>query len=142
MNILSFRPFEYRLALLIPLFGSNVRAGFPSPADDYLQKRVDLNEELIEHPAATFFVRVTGDSMVDAGIYDNDTLIVDRSLTPQNGSVIVALLNGDFTVKYFSKTGSVISLKPGSDSFDCIELTEGDDFEVWGVVTNCIHHLR
>ncbi len=90
MNILSFRPFEYRLTLLIPLFGSNVRAGFPSPADDYLQKRVDLNEELIDHPAATFFVRVTGDSMVDAGIYDNDTLIVDRSLTPHNGSVIVA----------------------------------------------------
>lgn len=134
-------PFENRTRLFIPLVESSIKAGFPSPADDYMQRAIDLNEELIQNPSATFFVRVNGDSMRDAGICHGDTLVVDRSLEAISGSVIVALLNGEFTVKYLRKKCGGISLEAAHPDYRPIKINEGDDFQVWGVVSNAIHHF-
>ena len=92
-------PFEARLSLRIPLVSAKVQAGCPSPADDHMEKSLDLNEHLVRNPAATFFVKVEGDSMRDAGILSGDILVVDRSLTPKDSQIVVAMLDGDFTVK-------------------------------------------
>lgn len=125
----------------IPLFLTKVSAGFPSPADDFLEKKIDLNEHLVRHPAATFFVRVEGDSMKDAGILSDDILIVDRSLEVKDASVVVAVLNGEFTVKHVKKTGGKLFLVPANESCSPTEVTEEMDFTVWGVVTSVIHSL-
>ncbi|HOP64410.1 MAG TPA: translesion error-prone DNA polymerase V autoproteolytic subunit [Spirochaetota bacterium] len=125
-----------------PLFVVRVAAGFPSPADDYIENTLDLNDYLIEHPAATFFVRVAGDSMTGAGINSGDILIVDRALTPRNGSIVVAILDGEFTVKRFSRLKGRIFLLPENPSYEPIEITEGAEFEVWGVVAHVIHTVR
>jgi DNA polymerase V len=127
--------------LLLPLFQSVVPAGFPSPADDYLDKKLDLNEYLVKHPAATFFVRVSGDSMIEAGIHDGDILIVDRSLPALDGRIIIAILDGELTVKRLRKKGQQITLVPENDLYEPIEINEFNDFEVWGVVTNVIHKV-
>jgi len=94
-------PFARRTELNLPLFSARVQAGFPSPADDHLERSIDLNEELIQHPAATFFVRVKGESMHDAGIQSGDILVVDRSLAPTDRKIVVAMIDGEFTVKRF-----------------------------------------
>jgi DNA polymerase V len=125
-----------------PLFVVRVAAGFPSPADDYIENNLDLNDFLIEHPAATFFVRVTGDSMTGAGINSGDILIVDRALTPRKGSIVVAILNGEFTVKRLSRVNGKIFLLPENPAYDPVEITESCGFEVWGVVAHVIHTLR
>jgi len=125
----------------LPLYLSRIKAGFPSPAEDYLDKKLDLNEHLIKHPASTFFVKVKGDSMVDAGINTGDILIVDRSLEPKDKRIIVAVVNGDFTVKRISKRGEKLSLLSENPKYGPIEIKEGMDFEVWGVVTNVIHSV-
>jgi len=127
---------------LYPLFCTRISAGFPSPADDYIENALDLNEYLIKHPAATFFVRVTGDSMIGAGINSGDILIVDRSVTAVNNSVIVAVLNGEFTVKRLVKRGSCIHLFPENPAYEPIEINNGSEFEVWGVVIHVIHSMR
>jgi len=142
MKVKDIQAFCATTNIKLPLFSDGVKAGFPSPADDHLQRRLDLNEELISHPAATFLVKVEGDSMQEAGIFDKDTLVVDRSLNPVNKSVVVALLNGEFTVKYFYKTANQISLKPANKEYQPITIKSSDDFEVWGVVTNAIHHFN
>jgi len=142
MKIKSIAAFEPKTKLDLPLYSAGVRAGFPSPADDHLQARLDLNQELIAHPAATFLVRVEGDSMQEAGIFNNDTLVVDRSLTATHKSVVVALLNGEFMVKYLYKQGNQIRLKPANQAYSPITIKPSDDFEVWGVVTNAIHHFK
>ncbi len=125
----------------IPFFLSQVAAGFPSPADDYIEKRLDVNELVIKHPAATFFVKAEGDSMRDAGIHDGDILIVDRSLNACNGRVIIAVLNGELTVKRLEKKNGHVYLSPENQDFESIPVTEEMEFEVWGVVTNVIHPL-
>ncbi len=125
-----------------PLFVVRVAAGFPSPADDYVENNLNLNDLLIEHPAATFFVRVTGDSMTGAGINSGDILVVDRALTPGNRSIVVAILNGEFTVKRFSRAGGRLFLLPENPAYDPIEVTDGAGFEVWGIVTYVIHSVR
>jgi len=127
---------------LYPLFCARISAGFPSPADDYIENALDLNEHLIKHPAATFFVRVTGNSMIGAGINSGDILIVDRSVTAVNGSIIVAVLNGEFTVKRFVRRGSALLLLPENPAYEPIEITSGSEFEVWGVVMHVIHSMR
>lgn len=127
--------------LLLPLFQSVVPAGFPSPADDYLDKKLDLNEYLVKHPAATFFVRVSGDSMIEAGIHNGDILIVDRSLPALDGRIIIAILDGELTVKRLRKKGQQVTLVPENDLYEPIEINEFNDFEVWGVVTNVIHKV-
>ena len=125
----------------LPLFLERVSAGFPSPADDYMEDRLDLNRYLVKHPAATFFVRASGDSMIGAGIHSGDILVVDRSLEPANNSVVIAALNGELTVKRLVKTAGRLHLVPENERHRPIEIREGMDFEVWGVVTNVIHAL-
>lgn len=124
-----------------PLFLERVSAGFPSPADDYTEGSLDLNQHLVKHPAATFFVRASGDSMLGAGIHPGDILVVDRSLDPANNSVVIAAVNGDLTVKRLVKTGNAFLLAPENERYRPIEIREGTDFEVWGVVTAVIHAL-
>lgn len=142
MKITSIHPISNETSLQIPLVENRVKAGFPSPADDHLQKGIDLNQELVPHPAATFFVRVSGDSMKDAGIIDGDTLVVDRSLTPTKGQVVVALVNGEFTVKYFFPELDRVVLKAANIDYPDIEVFGAQEFEVWGVVTSAIHQLQ
>lgn len=125
----------------LPVFLGRLPAGFPSPADDYIEGKLDLNRHLIKHPAATFFVRVTGDSMLDAGIHSGDILIVDRSLEAVDGNVVVAALDGDLTVKRLYKREQVLRLLPANVQYQPIEIQGQQSFEIWGVVTNVIHAL-
>lgn len=123
----------------LPLFIVPVKAGFPSPAEDYLEENLDLNEYLIKHPAATFFVRVDGDSMKGAGIHRGDILIVDRALEASNGKIVVAIINGEFTVKRIRIEKEKILLEPENPRYVPIEVQPESDFEVWGIVTFVIH---
>ncbi|MCA1631429.1 MAG: translesion error-prone DNA polymerase V autoproteolytic subunit [Acidobacteria bacterium] len=124
-----------------PLFLAPVSAGFPSPAEDYIEGRLDLNKHLIKHPAATFFVRVAGDSMTGSGIHPGDILVVDRSIEPQDASVVIAVLDGELTVKRISRRGGRLYLVPDNSLYQPLEILEGMEFEVWGVVTSVIHSL-
>jgi len=124
-----------------PLFLVPVSAGFPSPADDYIENRLDLNKHLIHHPAATFFVKVKGDSMVDAGIHSGDILIVDRSLEAVDKKVVIAVLDGELTVKRIRKAEGKIFLFPENQAYCPTEITDTMNFAIWGVVTNVIHAL-
>jgi DNA polymerase V len=119
-----------------------VEAGFPSPADDHLERGIDLNEELIRNPAATFLVRVKGDSMRDAGIHAGDVLIVDKSLTPTDRKIVVAMIDGNFTVKRFRKRGARVFLEAENPDFSPIEVTEGQELSIFGVVSYIIHQAR
>ncbi|MBF0504601.1 MAG: translesion error-prone DNA polymerase V autoproteolytic subunit [Candidatus Omnitrophica bacterium] len=125
----------------LPLYLSRIKAGFPSPAEDYLDKKLDLNEYLIKHPASTFFVKVKGDSMIGAGINSGDILIVDRSLEPKDKRIIVAVVNGDFTVKRITKRQDKVFLIAENPKYSPIEIKDGMDFEVWGVVVHVIHSV-
>lgn len=118
-----------------------VPAGFPSPADGHLEKPLDLNDYVVEHPAATFFMRVEGDSMVGAGIHNGDVLAVDRLLRPASGSVIVAILDGRFTVKRLVRSKAGWRLDPANPLYPSIAIRTESDFEVWGVVTYTIHKV-
>lgn len=126
----------------IPLAGFSVPAGFPSPADDYLEPKLDLNEYLIAHPAATFLVRVQGDSMIDAGINNGDILIVDRALDPKDGDIAVCVIDGEFTVKRLRIINDAIFLEPENGRFKPIRISKLQDFRVWGVVTYIIHKTK
>ncbi len=121
--------------LQIKLFACSVEAGFPSPAEDHIEKTLDINELLIVHPAATFFVRVAGDSMIGASIQDGDILVVDRSKKPVDGKIVIALVNGEYTVKRLSIEGDVIELRPENPDYSPIQLSGMDELIVWGVVT-------
>lgn len=124
-----------------PLFLAKISAGFPSPAEDYIDKNLDLNEYLIKHPSATFFVRVAGNSMINAGIHNGDILVVDRALEPADNKIIIAVINGEFTVKRVRKARYGLYLMPENDDFKTIQVTEEMDFQIWGVVTHVIHSL-
>jgi len=126
----------------LSFFLTPVQAGFPSPAEDYVEKSLDLNELLIEHPAATFFVRVEGNSMIDAQIHSGDVLIIDRSLSAKSGSIIIAVLNGDFTVKRLVLKKEKTFLMAENPKYPPIEILEENDFQIWGVVTYVIHKIR
>ncbi|MFN3306077.1 MAG: LexA family protein [Candidatus Kapaibacteriota bacterium] len=123
----------------INIAGFSVPAGFPSPADDYLEPKLDLNQLLIKHPSATFFVRVQGESMINAGIHNGDILIVDRALEPKNGDIAVCVVDGEFTVKRLQIIENELYLAPENGNFNPIKVTEFQDFKVWGVVTFVIH---
>lgn len=127
--------------LEIPLFADAVPAGFPSPAEDYIDKRLDLNEHLIKRPSSTFFIRVSGSSMTGAGIQDGDLLIVDRSVQAEDNKVVIGVVNGDFTVKRIRKKGQKIFLQPENPKFREMEITPGMDFSIWGVVVYVIHKM-
>ena len=136
---LEFYSAETTTELKIPLFESGVSAGFPSPADDYLDLPIDLNEFLIKHPAATFYVRVKGNSMEGAGILNGDLLIVDRAEEPRNKSIVLGIIDGEFTVKRIKKKGSDLYLMPDNPEFKPIKIDNNMDFQVWGVVTYVVH---
>ena len=123
------------------LFDGRVSAGFPSPAADYEEDRLDLNKHLIRHPAATFFVRAIGDSMIGAGIHCGDLLVVDRSLEARDKSVVIAAVNGELTVKRIRIRNKKITLVPENESYSAREIGGNVEFEVWGVVTSVIHEL-
>ncbi len=125
----------------IPLFVDSISAGFPSPADDYIDEKLDLNKYLIKHPEATFYVKAKGNSMINIGIYEGDILIVDRSITPVNNSIVIGVVNGEFTVKRINKSDDKFYLIPENEDYPPIEITETMDFKIWGVVTNSIHKL-
>lgn len=124
-----------------PLYCSKVSAGFPSPADDYLEPNLNLNQHLIKHPAATFFVRVSGESMIEAGIHNGDLLVVDRSLEPKDGKVVIAVINGELTVKRLNIKNGKTQLFPENKNYPTIEINEDMSFSIWGVVTSVIHEL-
>lgn len=124
---------------LIPLLASRVAAGFPSSAENFIEKSLDLNELVIKHPVATFFVRVKGDSMINAGIHSGDILIVDRALTASNNKIVIARIHDEFTVKRILMTETTISLLPENENYKPIHITDDMDFEVWGVVTFVLH---
>lgn len=126
----------------IPLYITSIHAGFPSAADDYTENVLDLDELVVKNPEATFYVRVTGDSMKDACIEEGDILVVDRSLPATHNAIIVALLNGGFTVKRLYHKGQRLYLVPANRHFTPMRITDEMEFQVWGVVTYCIRKVR
>jgi len=125
----------------IPLFSDAVPAGFPSPATDYCERKLDLNELCIQKPAATYFVRATGDSMIDAGIFPGDVLVIDRSIEASHGDIVIAAINGELTVKKL-ETKPQTRLVPMNSQHAPIVIPEEADLEIFGVATNVIHSLR
>lgn len=127
--------------LEIPLFSSRVQAGFPSPADDAVERKLDLNEHLIQHPSATFFVRASGDSMMGVGIHSGDILIVDRSLTPRHNHIVIAILNAELTVKRLYRREGKVQLIAENPHYPAIQVPDETNLEIWGVVTSVIHQF-
>jgi len=142
MSCILLGDFESVSRLNIPMFLERVSAGFPSPAEDYVEKTIDLNELCIKHPAATFFVRVQGESMIDAGIYPGDVLVVDRSLRPKHGDIIIASLESEMTVKQLHLTPPPVRLLPQNSAYQPITIEGEMVMEVFGVVTNVIRSLK
>ncbi len=126
--------------IYLPLYLERISAGFPSPAQDYVEQRLDLNQLCVKRPAATYFLRVAGISMINAGIYPDDLLVVDRSITAQAGDIVVAGLNGEFTVKVLEI--EPLRLVPQNEDYHPILINETDDFEIFGVVTNVVRSLK
>ena len=136
---------------LPPMAQSEIHAGFPSPASDYMTQAIDLNKELVKHPAATFYGRVVGDSMIDAGVEEGEILVIDKSLEARDGDMAVCFIDGEFTLKHlrFSEStgdagpkGRRLSLVPANEKYPVIEVSEGSDFIMWGVVTYVIKKVR
>lgn len=125
----------------LPIFSSKVQAGFPSPADDYIEGYLDLNTKFIAHPASTFVLQATGDSMVEAGIFSGDWLLVDKSLEATDGKIVIAAVNGELTVKRLSRKGNRVQLLPANPKFKPIDITEEIEMVIWGVVTLVFHEL-
>lgn len=124
-----------------PLMSNTIAAGFPSPAEQYVEAPLDLNQLLISRPAATFFLRVSGDSMIDAGIYDGDILVVDRSIEAKDGMIVVACVDGEFTVKILKNDTGTIRLEPANSSYPVLTFNEGMELRIFGVVTSTIHRF-
>lgn len=136
---------SFETVLDLPYADGGVRAGFPSPAQDYLDSSLDFNKELIAHPSATFYARVSGDSMMKAGISDGDIVVIDRALEPRHEDIVVAYINGEFTMKYLDlscRENGEIWLRPGNDAYPSFCISDGDEFTVWGVVAKVIKNFR
>ena len=136
---LSFYVMEDSKLSGVLVFGDAVAAGFPSPAEDYLDMDLNLHEYLVQNPAATFCVRANGDSMLDANIQSGDVMVVDRALSPANNSIVLAVLDGEFTVKRIKKNENELYLMPANEQYQPMKITDDIDFQVWGVVTFIIH---
>jgi DNA polymerase V len=128
--------------LHLPLFAGSVPAGFPSPAEDFVEAKLDLNEFLVEHEAATFYIRVKGHSMTEAGILNGDIIAVDRALEPQHGDIVLAVIDGELTVKELFRQEGQIRLLPHHPDFTPIEIREGQELTIWGVVKGVVRKLR
>jgi len=140
--ILDFYTADYSTELELPLADTGISAGFPSPAEEYEEVSLDLNKALIKHPAATFYARVKGTSMTDAGILDGDLLVIDKSLDPKSGDIAVCFLDGEFTVKRIEQLDDGLFLMPANEKYKPIRISEESDFQVWGIVTFVIHKAR
>ena len=127
--------------MLLTFYKEAVECGFPSPARDFTEGTIDLNEELIPHPNATFIVRARGDSMVGSGIYPGDLLIVDRRIKPRNESIIIAVLDGELSVKILRFKNKQVKLSSSNNTYKDVLVSEEMDFTIWGVCTNVIHNL-
>jgi DNA polymerase V len=125
-------------SLDLPFVNQGISAGFPSPADDFLDIKIDLNREFIKNPNATFYARVRGKSMIGAGLNDGDLLIIDRSLEPTNKKIAVCFIDGEFTVKRIKKENDIIWLMPENEEYKPIKVTSDNEFIIWGVVTTVI----
>lgn len=128
-------PLQHSAPVRLPLFSHKVAAGFPSPADDYIERRLSLDEHLIGNKDATFFVRAQGNSMTGAGIFNGDLLVVDKSIAPISGQIVIAIIDGDITVKRFILCDNKTILKAENLRYKDIEFQEGQELQVWGVVT-------
>lgn len=138
---ISFYPIGINTKMLLPFVDAGISAGFPSPALDYTEAVIDLNTELIKNPSSTFFGRVKGLSMKDAGINNEDILIVDKSLEPRSGSIAVCFIDGEFTLKTVIIRNKEVILMPANEEFKPIRVTEANDFLIWGVVTYVIKRM-
>lgn len=144
MNNIKILQGDFKKKLDLPI-AEGLKAGFPSPAEDYSHETLDFNRDLIHNPEATFYGKVEGDSMIEAGICNNDIAVIDRSLEPRDGDVIVGCVDGEFTIKYLDmrhKKDGYIELRPANKDFKPIRITGEDNFEVWGVVIWTIKHWR
>lgn len=135
-------PNPHAAPLKRPLFGHKVKAGFPSPADDFVEAWLDLNEHLIEHRDATFFLKASGDSMIGAGIQEGNLLVVDRSLEARHGDIVIAVIDGELTVKRLEKRRGHIRLIAENPAYAPIELQDGQELTIWGVVTSVIQRIK
>lgn len=137
-NTLELYQAKFDKISLLPFVNEGISAGFPSPADDFLDVSIDLNQELIKHPSTTFYGRVRGDSMIGAGLHDGDLLIIDKSLEPSNGKIAVCFIDGEFTVKRIAIEKNSIWLVAENRKYSPILVTEDNDFIIWGIVTTVI----
>jgi DNA polymerase V len=140
-NNIEFYTPNYSTKLKLPFVSSGISAGFPSPADDFLDINIDLNKHLIKNPSTTFYGRVKGNSLIDAGIYDGDLLIVDKSLEPINGKIAVCFIDGEFTVKRIKIEKDIVWLIAENKDYPPIKVTKDNDFVIWGIVINVIKYL-
>lgn len=132
---------NFATKLKLPFVSNGISAGFPSPADDFLDINIDLNKHLIKNPSTTFYGRVKGDSLKDAGIHDGDLLIVDKSLEPINGKIAVCFIDGEFTVKRIKIEKDIVWLIAENKDYSPIKVTKDNDFVIWGIVINVIKYL-
>ena len=137
-TILDFYAPDYSTELELPYVDVGISAGFPSPADDFIELTIDLNRELIKHKDSTFFAKVKGDSMKNAGIFDGDLLIIDKSLEPQDGKIAICQIDGDFTVKRIKKENEVVWLIAENEDYKPIKVTEENELMIWGIVIHSI----
>lgn len=133
---------DTKSSVKLPFVDEGIRAGFPSPAQDYLDLSIDLNNELIKHPSTTFYGRVKGDSLIEADIHEGDILIIDKSLEPREGDLAVCCVDGEFTLKYIKIEQDVVWLIPANKDFQPIKVTAGNEFVIWGIVTYSIKKHR
>lgn len=137
-NEIELNPSDTGSELELSYADGGIRAGFPSPAQDYVESGIDLNHELIRHPASTFYGRAIGDSMIEAGITEGDILVIDKSLEPQNGDMAVCFINGEFTLKFIEIDEGKLFLQPANKAYSRIEVTPESQFQIWGIVTYTI----
>ena len=129
------------IELPIPLISEGIIAGFPSPALDFIDLTIDMNKHLIKHPSSTFYGRVKGDSMKDAGIFDGDLLVIDKSLDPKDNKIAVCFIDGEFTIKRIKMEHNCCWLIPANEKYESIQATKDNDFQIWGIVTHVIKAL-
>ena len=145
MNEVEIFSGEFNTKLSLEYADGGIFAGFPSPAQDYIDRSLDFNRDIIKHPAATFYAKVIGQSMEGAGIDSGDIIVVDRALEPRDGDIVVACINGEFTLKYIDlskKDKGIVCLRPDNDRYEPIYMQEGDELIVWGVVSSVIKRFR
>lgn len=145
MNEVEIFSGEFNTKLSLEYADGGIFAGFPSPAQDYIDRSLDFNRDIIKHPAATFYAKVIGQSMEGAGIDSGDIIVVDRALEPRDGDIVVACINGEFTLKYIDlskKDKGIVCLRPDNDRYEPIYMHEGDELIVWGVVSSVIKRFR